>query len=66
MIIKINGREETIEKSKNIAELIASKNLSPERIVVEHNFKIVPRESWENSLLNENDSIEVVSFVGGG
>jgi len=66
MILKINGKDETIERVKNIAELIASKGLAPERIVVEHNLKIVPRDAWETSFLNESDTIEVVSFVGGG
>jgi sulfur carrier protein len=66
MIIKINGRDETVEKKLNLAGLIASKQLSPEAIVVEHNFRIVPKEEWPTVFLNENDSIEIVSFVGGG
>lgn len=66
MIVKINGAEEKVEKALNIAQLIAQKGLLPERIVVEHNLKILPKESWASTLLNERDSLEIVSFVGGG
>jgi sulfur carrier protein len=66
MTIRINGREEQIEKAVNIAELIAHKNLFPERVVVEHNLKILLREEWADAVLSENDRVEIVSFVQGG
>ncbi len=66
MRIKINGQDEGIEKTSNLAELIANKKLSPEKIVVEHNFRIVPKEEWPEVVLRESDNIEIVSFVGGG
>lgn len=66
MIIKINGKDEMIDKIKNIFELITDKGLSCEKIVVEHNFSIIPKEEWEKIVLNENDNLEIVSFVGGG
>ena len=66
MIIKINGQDETVEKKLNLAELVASKNLPVEKIVVEHNLHIVPKEKWADIFLYENDSIEIVSFVAGG
>lgn len=66
MMIKINGQNESVEKRLNLLGLIESKKFSPDAIVVEHNFRIVPRQEWPGVLLNENDSIEIVSFVGGG
>lgn len=66
MIIKINGNDEAIDKKLNLADLIASKQLSPEKIVVEHNLRIVQKDEWKNIFLNHNDRIEIVSFVGGG
>ncbi len=66
MIIKINGKEEQVADVFSILELVKQKNLIAERIVVEHNLKIVPRENWAGVYLRENDSVEVVSFVGGG
>lgn len=66
MIIKINGKEEVIENKLNLLELVKSRGLSPERIVIEHNLCIVPKEKWSGIILEDSDKIEIVSFVGGG
>ena len=66
MIIKINGKEENLEIKLNLQDLLASKELALERIVVEHNFSIIPKDQWQNIILKENDNIEIVSFVSGG
>ncbi|MDO8525841.1 MAG: sulfur carrier protein ThiS [Candidatus Omnitrophota bacterium] len=66
MRIKINGKEEAVDKKKNISELVSGKGFVPEHIVVEHNLRIVPKEEWSRVTLNEDDIVEIVSFVGGG
>jgi len=66
MIIRINGKAETIGKKEGLAALIADRGLCPDKIVVEHNLKIVDKADWPNITLSENDNIEIVSFVGGG
>ena len=66
MIIKINGKAQTIDKKINLLELIKSMGLSCDRVVTEHNFRIVPMEEREGVVLEENDNLEIVSFVGGG
>lgn len=66
MNVKINGRPETIGKVSSIADLVTEKGLAPEKIVVEHNYRIVPREEWVDVNLRQDDNIEIVSFVGGG
>ena len=66
MLIKINGKAEEIKIKANLAELILSKSLCAEKVVIEHNLRIVPKSDWENTHLQENDKIEIVSFVEGG
>jgi thiamine biosynthesis protein ThiS len=66
MIIHINGNEERVESGISIAALIKERGLNPEHLVVEHNRSIVRREDWDTTELGENDSIELLSFVGGG
>lgn len=66
MIIKINGKEEIVERPLNLIELVLQKSLVPDHIVIEHNFKIIPKDEWNNIALKENDNIEIISFVGGG
>ena len=66
MVIKINGKEEAIDTPGSLVELILNKELVPDHIVVEHNFRIAPKDEWADIRLKENDNIEIVSFVGGG
>lgn len=65
MQLRINGKQESIE-GKTIKDIIENKQLNAEHIVIEHNKQIIPKEKWGNVPLNENDDIEIVSFVGGG
>ena len=65
MQITVNGKSETLSPC-SIIDLIISKGLKPESVVVEHNYKIVKREVWSNVFLKENDNLEVISMVGGG
>ena len=66
MNVKINGKQELLEGADNLFNLVEKKGLNAERIVIEHNYKVVPKENWFSVALNENDNIEIVSFVGGG
>jgi len=66
MRIRINGKEEAVDDISSIAELVSIKNLSCDRIVIEHNSRILPKEEWPGAAIRENDVIEIVSFVGGG
>lgn len=66
MNIKINGNPESVGKITTMADLVTEKRLSPDRIVVEHNYRIAPKEEWPGITLRENDNVEIVSFVGGG
>jgi len=66
MQIKINGKSENIEQQINLLELVNQRGLKSDKIVVEHNEVIVPKEQWATTLLSEKDAIEIISFVGGG
>lgn len=65
MQMTINGRTEEIDV-QTIAELVRHKGLSPERLVVELNMNIVRQDRWTHTLLREGDTLELLSFVGGG
>ena len=66
MKLKINGKDVSMDQQKTLGERLSEKGLHPERIVVEHNLKIVPKEEWHKTALNDDDIVEIVSFVGGG
>ncbi|GIM28898.1 thiamine biosynthesis protein ThiS [Clostridium polyendosporum] len=61
----INGKEYQF-KDITIKEVLKEFNLNEEKVVVEVNFEIIPKEQYGNFILKQNDSLEVISFVGGG
>jgi sulfur carrier protein len=66
MIITINGNSEEVKMQSNLAELILKKGLCMDNLVIEHNYCIVSKQECQHISLKENDTIEIVSFVGGG
>ena len=67
MRIRVNGVEEEIsEKMMTLQELVINRGLSPKQVIVEVNLQIIPREQWPQITLQDKDSIEIISFVGGG
>lgn len=64
-MVKINGEEWNVA-GKTIAEYLSTTKYDPKRIAVECNGEIVPKAQYLNTVLQNGDSIEIVSFVGGG
>ena len=64
--IKFNGKNIFIDKSKNIDNLIKQFNIKLNNVAIEYNNKIIDKKKIKNILLKNNDSIEVVHFIGGG
>ncbi|MFH1664534.1 MAG: sulfur carrier protein ThiS [Candidatus Omnitrophota bacterium] len=66
MIVRINGKEESMIGVKDLLGLLRHKGLEKGKIVVEYNSEIIPERGWGGIALKEDDSVEIVSFVGGG
>lgn len=66
MQIIINGEKRDVPENLTITALIESLSLSPERLAVERNREVVRRTEWPGIMLEENDQIEIIHFVGGG
>ncbi len=64
-MVKINGEEKVIA-GKNLLEYLKEAGFEPERVVVERNFEIVPKDQLGNVTIQDEDEIEVLRFVGGG
>lgn len=64
-MVKVNGVELDIA-GKTIAEYLATTNYDPKRIAVERNGDIVFKSQYGETVLENDDSLEVVNFVGGG
>ncbi len=66
MKVTINGKSEALSQKLSLLQLLEEKGLDKKRVVVELNLKIIPQEDLQKTLLQEGDSLEIVSFVTGG
>lgn len=64
--MKLNGEKIEFREGMTVSELVAEMGFSEAMVAVELNLDILPRDSFSSTVLNENDCIEVVRFVGGG
>ena len=64
-MVKVNGTELDIA-GKTVAEYLATTNYDPKRIAVELGGDIVFKSQYDVTALEDGDSLEIVSFVGGG
>lgn len=62
----VNGKEMIFEKNVTINGLLEAIKVNRDSVVVEVSGVIVPKEKFEGHLLNHEDKIEIVSFLGGG
>ena len=64
-MVKVNGESLDIA-NKTLVEYLATTNYDMKRIATELNGDIVPKAQYGKTVLQDGDSIEIVSFVGGG
>ena len=66
MKIILNKKEKNIPKDTSLKDLISLLKLNPDGIVTEVNLGIIKKEKWENFILKDSDSVEIITFMGGG
>jgi thiamine biosynthesis protein ThiS len=65
MNVIINGESRTAS-AENLATLVGELGMKADRVAIELNREIVPRDRWAQTKLNDGDQLEIVHFVGGG
>ena len=64
--ITVNGSKVELENLVMVTEFLTSRNYTLTRIAVELNGAILPKSAYSATTLTEADTMEVVTFVGGG
>ena len=64
--VSVNGEARQLPAGSTISDLLRELSLDRARIAVEHNRRVVPRAEHEAARLGHGDSVEIVTFVGGG
>lgn len=65
MTLTVNGQPRETD-ARTVADLLEQMGLNKPGVAVELNRQVVPRQALTTTPLNEGDSLEVVTLVGGG
>jgi len=66
MTLTINGDTREFNSASSLSALLIQLNLKPDRVAVELNRELIPRDRWDATQLADGDKLEIVHFVGGG
>lgn len=64
--ITINGEAMQVPQGGTLADLVVRLELDIRKLAVERNLEIVPRSQYAATILQNDDQLEIVHFVGGG
>lgn len=65
--ITVNSEKRQVQKEAAVSDLLAGLGIvAGRRVAVERNREIVKRETWDSTIIHENDVFEIIEFVGGG
>jgi thiamine biosynthesis protein ThiS len=63
--ITVNGHPKEVPPNTTIAQLLTLHNLTPDKVAVELNRRLVRTPAYD-TVLKDHDEVELVTFVGGG
>ncbi|NMM47725.1 sulfur carrier protein ThiS [Marinigracilibium pacificum] len=64
--VNVNETEIEIEENSTILQLLNQINTSSNGIAVAINNHIIPGNTWESQLVNQNDNILIIKATQGG
>lgn len=67
MQITVNGKKQEIQNSLTVSELLILNTVeSPDMVSVQLNGEFVDRARFASTVINNNDEIDFLYFMGGG
>ena len=66
MTITVNGAIESLTDACTLPVFLQSKGLEPKTVVVEINGDIPDKAQWNDIVIKEGDTLEILKFMGGG
>jgi thiamine biosynthesis protein ThiS len=64
--LEINGETREVPAGLNVTGLLAHLGMVSNRVAIERNLDILPRDQWETTSISAGDRFEIVHLVGGG
>lgn len=66
MKVTINGEQREVPSGLNVVSLLGHLGIRAERVAIERNLDVLPRDRWPETQVAPGDSYEIVHLVGGG
>ncbi len=66
MDVLVNGETQTLQDGLTVSGLLQILDIKPEQVAVKLNLKILDRGDFHHSVLHNGDTVEILSFIGGG
>ena len=66
MTIQLNGEPYEVRGPVTISSLLELLAVDARRVAVEHNMRVIKRDAYPQTTLQDRDQVEIVNFVGGG
>lgn len=64
--IQVNGEAHACRPQTDLIQLLNQLGFNPRLVAVEYNGEILHRQFWEQTQIQPDDRLEVVTIVGGG
>ena len=64
--IQLNGDSYEINNGTNLSKLLNKLKIQTNKVAIEVNGEIIDRNKYQNLILNNDDKVEIVHFIGGG
>lgn len=66
MTLTINGQPQQFDDARTVADVIRAMGLAGRPVAVELNKDVVPKRRHDATTLQDGDTLELVTLVGGG
>ena len=64
--IQLNGNPYEINNGTNLNKLLNKLKIQKNKVAIEVNGEIIEKKKYTNLVLNKDDKVEIVHFIGGG
>ncbi len=66
MKITVNGKELSVNSDTTLNALLEELKIEEQGMAVELNMEVVPKSRYKDTLIKNNDTLEIIRMTGGG
>ncbi len=64
--IELNGEPRQVRAGESLAGLVRQLGIGQQAVALAVNRQVVPRQQWNERLLQQQDRVDIVRAIGGG